>query len=107
MKTLIPMISNKKENLWDDSRVISTQTIPINQDRHVIIQKWKESGYTFLTYFIPKQGLELLNKDLLIHFLADGGIDLDVKHPSNLDSFSDTNGLECWRLTFTISDSED
>jgi len=47
MSPLIPTISNKRENAWDDSTVISTQTISIDNDRQLIAQMWGESGYTF------------------------------------------------------------
>ncbi|GGG05441.1 hypothetical protein [Paenibacillus abyssi] len=107
MEILVPKILRKRETLFDDARVKSTKEFPYDNRRKIVSQLWSDSGYNFLTYFIPKKGLDNVNKESMIIDLNSKGISIDSTLPCSLDTCLDSEGMECWRLTLTIGESEE
>ncbi|QOY35676.1 hypothetical protein AWH56_023925 [Anaerobacillus isosaccharinicus] len=96
----------KKQSLYvsmkGTSTIISEETRPLNDGRHVKIQRWQEAGQLYVTYFFQVEGLEDKSKEELFQYLVRQGIELELpftKGKVTLQKFVDENKQLCWGLT--------
>lgn len=106
---LCPQLSKEKKNEWDDSHILADDTFSLDDSRPVYAQAWAEDGYTFLTYYISKEGLEERTLKSLIEYLELQGVTINskIKHTASMMSIHDENGMNCWSITLTVGESSE
>ena len=91
---------------WDDSTVLEAGDKLLPDGREFHYEAWCESGYTFLTYLFPINGLEEYSKEMLVTYLESQGIKIDLqKFP--LDKIQLTNYSAKHNLTITCGEDND
>lgn len=104
----VPMIYEKNDP-FDDSHLIDSRIITLDDKRPILAQAWAESGSSYLTYFLSKQSIENYNEEQLKFYLIDNGVETIGKFANKVyvDSMIDGVGLQCWRVTIVVGDSSD
>ena len=91
---------------WDDSTVLEAGDKLLPDGREFHYEAWCESGYTFLTYLFPMNGLEEYSKEMLVSYLESQGIKIDLnKFP--LDKIQLTKDSEKYNLTITCGEDDE
>jgi hypothetical protein len=89
---------------FDDSSLIDSRTLTLDDMRPVLAQAWAESGSSYVTYFLSKQSIENYNAEQLKSYLIKNGLNTIEKFSGKLyfDSMIDGTGLQCWRVTIVV-----
>ncbi|MGI6549529.1 MAG: hypothetical protein ACOX4Q_05715 [Syntrophomonadales bacterium] len=105
-KYITPVLRSERSP-YDDSKLLGEQLLATDDGRPVVAQAWAESGYTYLTYFFSRQGLESCSKDDLFQYLVEQGFKLNREMRYAALTFTDQAGNECWNFTITVGEPND
>lgn len=101
-------IGTEPDHPYDDSKVIDSQRFSLSDTRPVTAQLWRESGYTFLTYFFSDMGLKDKSEEELFLYLKENGIkfmdEYFDKRRYSKNSGVDDSGSNYLSFTVTMGD---
>ena len=69
-----PPLGNADQNIFDDSTVLQSQEIKLNDGCMVRAELWAEDGYTYLTYDFENENLLGSNDEVIMQYLSEQGL---------------------------------
>jgi hypothetical protein len=103
IKFSIPKLNSEAE--FGSSDTIYENTEYLKDGRPIVTHVWSEDDYTFITYYIPTQGLEEFSQNQLLNYLIQQGVkiphDINEMRVSTM-KYYDTLGMECWSITIVV-----
>ncbi len=69
-----PPLEKSDQNIFDDSTVLQTQEIKLNNGCMVRAELWAEDGYTYLTYDFENESLLGSTDEAIMQYLNEQGV---------------------------------
>lgn len=80
-----PPVEKKKKNVYDDSTVLQSEIIKLNDGSLVEAELWSESGFTYLTYKFKNEDLIASSDEAIMQYLSEQGINVKSgKYPQTI-----------------------
>ena len=94
----------------DESTIIQSQQIHLDDGRPVSAKLWIDSGCVYVSYYFSKQGIEQQSNEGLLDYLNSQGIKIDRQMAagrSSVRNATDDRGEPLWCVTLTISKKDE
>lgn len=98
-----PPVEKQDKSIYDDSTVLQSETIKLNDGSLVEAQLWSESGFTYLTYTFENESMLAFSDEAIMQYLSEQGINVKIgRHPHNI-----MKNNKKIMLTLTIGERDD